>query len=298
MKRWLARLLGGSRDPAPAAPAGGVAAAPAAVPAAVEAAPIPFLPWLLDLPPSADGAAPDLDRALTAVDAVLATPRLPAELLPRASAVVPQIIAMLQQGDMAIPALAERVSKDIMLMAEVLRVAASPLYGQHREVVDLRHAIRVIGVGGVNAAIARVVLKPIFQAGTGALSQRTAARLWTHADTLAQHGAREAQRAGLPMFDGFLAGLLVDSGWTVLLRILDRSLQTLDQPLTAEQTAALEQRANALFGLAAQGWDITPAFTAFAAEARSCPLATARQPLAGVIRAAQPTALAELEGRG
>ncbi len=260
--------------------------------------PIPLLTWLLDAPPSVDGAAPDLDLALAAVDAILAAPRLPADLLPRASAVVPQVIAMLQQPDLAIPALADRVSKDIMLMAEVLRVAASPLYGQHREVVDLRHAIRVIGVGGVNAAIARVVLKPLFHGGAGALSQRTAARLWTHADTLAQHGAREAQRAGLPMFDGFLAGLLLDSGWTALFRILDRTLQALDQPLTAEQTAALEQRAHALFGLAAQGWDITPAFTAFAAEARSTPLAAARQPLAAVIRAAQPAALAELAGRG
>lgn len=257
-----------------------------------------FVSWLLDAAPSSPGAAPDLGRCLAAVDEVLAAPRLPSELLPRASAVVPQVIAMLKQEDLAIPALAEQVSKDISLMAEVLRVAASPFYGQHHEVVDLRHAIRVIGVSGVNAAIARVVLKPIYQGQTGTLSTRTAARLWRHADTLAQHAAREAQRAGQPMFDGFLAGLLIDSGWTVLFRVLDRTHQTLDPAPTAEQAVLLEQRAFALFGLAAQGWAITPGFSALAAEARICALARAKHPLAGAIRAAWPAAQRELTSSG
>jgi hypothetical protein len=295
VRRWLAGLFG-SRAPARAGhdvPAAQVdVAPPAAAPAGS------FVSWLLDAPLSTADAAPDLARSLVAVDEVLAAPRLPSDLLPRASAVVPQVIAMLKQEDLAIPALAEQVSRDIMLMAEVLRVAASPLYGQHREVVDLRHAIRVIGVGGVNAAIARVVLKPIFQSGTGALSSRTATRLWNHADVLAQHAAREAQRAGQPLFDGFLAGLLIDSGWTALCRVLDRHQQNLDPAPTAEQAAALEQRAFALFGQAAQGWTITPGFGAFAAEARRCALDRATHPLAGAIRAAWPAALEEVARDG
>lgn len=295
MRRWLAGLFG-RRAAAPAGHGVPAAQADVAPPAAAPAG--SFVSWLLDAPLSSPDAAPDLARSLAAVDEVLAAPRLAGDLLPRASAVVPQVIAMLKQEDLAIPALAEQVSRDIMLMAEVLRVAASPLYGQRREVVDLRHAIRVIGVGGVNAAIARVVLKPIFQGGTGALSSRTSARLWRHSDVLAQHAAREAQRAGQPMFDGFLAGLLIDSGWTALCRVLDRQQQNLDPAPTAEQAALLEQRAFALFGLAAQGWAITPGFSAFVAEARRCALDRAAHPLAGAIGAAWPAALAEVSQVG
>lgn len=254
-----------------------------------------FVNWLLAAPAPAAGSPFDLGRALSALDAVLARPKLPADLLPRASSVVPQLIAMLQKDGLAVAQLADRISRDVLLMTEVLRLASSPLYRGQGEIVDLRHAIAVVGVSGVNSAIARVVLKPIFQGATGALSARAAPRLVSHADALAQHAAREAQRAGLPLFDGFLAGLLYDSGWTVLCRVLDRDGLAIDGELDPAQGAALASRAHGLFGLAAQGWDITPGFGAFAGEARLRPLAEARVALAAAVRTALPLAAAEVE---
>jgi hypothetical protein len=65
-------------------------------------------------------------------------------------------------------------------------------------------------------------------------------------------------------------------------------------PLSAVFAAAVGERAHRLFGLAAQRWNITPAFTAFAADARSVPLAASADPLASALRQALPLVMAEL----
>jgi hypothetical protein len=127
---------------------------------------------------------------------------------------------------------------------------------------------------GLNTVIARLVLKPIYEAAPGPLSARAAPRLWEHADALASRTSAQAAQAGADVFDGTLAGLLHGCGYSVLLRLLDRSGVGLTLPPSAAFCAALDERAHRLFGLAAQRWDITPAFKAFAADARSVPLAT------------------------
>lgn len=254
-----------------------------------------FLPWLLGCAALTEGALTAAEqRALAALDKTLALPALPDDLLPRAAALIPQLLAMLRQSDLPVPALAQRVAKDVVLAAEVMRLASSPYFRAHGEIADLGQAIALIGITGLNTVIARVVLKPIYETAPGPLSARASARLWDYSQALAAQAGAEAARAGQSSFDGYLAGLLHASGWMIALRVIDRAAITVPLPPTAGFAAACAERAHCLFGLTAQRWAITPGFSELGADAREQPLATSRNPLAVALRHAQPLALAEI----
>jgi hypothetical protein len=254
---------------------------------------VSFLPWLLGCTAQLPGPPTAQEqRALAALDKTLALPALPDDLLPRAAALIPQMLALLRQTDLPVPALAQHVAKDMVLAAEVLRLASSPYYRAQAAVTDLPQAIALIGVEGLQTVIARVVLKPIFEAAPGPLHARAGARLWEHAEAMAAHTAEQAAQTGVAAFDGYLAGLLHDSGWTVALRVLDRTKLSLSLPPTVAFADACAERAHRLFGQAAQRWHITPAFTAFGADARAHGLADSTDPLARALRQAQGPALA------
>lgn len=297
---WLARWFPGRRsEPAPPAAASAAKSAPAA-PLSVPAAPAeparPLLSWLLERPAAEGPPRTDNEKkVLAALDTTLALPALPEDLLPRAAALIPQLLAMLRQTQLPVPALAQRIAKDVVLTAEVLRLASSPFYRAQGQVTDLEQAIQLIGEAGLQSVIARVVLKPIYDATPGAWSGLAAARLWEHSEALAADGANAAAEIGAAMFDGYLAGLLHDAGWTVALRIVDKAGLPLPVTLTGDFCRAMERRAHRLFAKAAQRWTITPEFSAFCAEAREHPLATAKHPLAAALRKAQPLVLADLD---
>ena len=317
--KWLSRLLGRQPDsppvdaasraaPHPAPPAGGGQAAlpPAAAagapfsapatPAPPVASPLPPLAaWLLQMPVEAMPSLSAADRqAIDLLDQLLARPLMPPELLPRSPAVVPQLIAMLRQPDLPVPALAERIGRDPPLAAEVLRLASSSYFRSSGPVDDLGQAIMRLGTDGLQMAISRVLLRPMYQAPAGTLSARVAPRLWDHADLLSRHGAQAARAQGLSPFDGFLAGLLHDTGWSVLFHALQRAGLSPAGPLGLAGAQELELRAHRLFGMAAQGWAITPTFSAFAADAFRTPLASSANPMAALLRQVQPACRAEL----
>jgi hypothetical protein len=296
---WLARLFSPRKAETPPArnsraPAA-AAVMPAAMPLAVAAEEIAFLPWLLGCAPLRPGPLLVAEQAaLAALDKTLALPALPEDLLPRAAALIPQLLAMLRQTDLPVPALAQRVAKDVVLSAEVLRLASSPYYRAQGAVTDLTQAIALIGVAGLQTVVARVVLKPIFEAAPGPLSARASGRLWDHAEALAAATAGQAAQGGAEAFDGYLAGLLHGSGWTMALRVLDRAGTGLALPPSAAFAAACTERAHRLFGQAAMRWSITPAFTAFGADARAHPLARSTDVLAVALRQAEGPAMVAL----
>lgn len=310
--RWLAKLWGGAGH----APDSGPASAPAVV---TEAAPRPAAPsiatpapaadetpveesltgWLFDVPVRPHPQSPNASerRQVELIDDLLQQRSLPGDMLPRAPAVVPQLIALLREPELPIPAMAERIGKDPVLAAEVLRQANGSLFaGSGGPVQDLPHAIQRLGSLGVQMAIARVVLRPLYQAAPGSLGSRAAPRLWGRADVLSRHCAQALRQEGLSPFDGYLGGLLHGTGWTVLLHALQRGGFSATEPLSPEAAFAMEQRAHRLFGLAAQGWAITPAFSAFAGDALRNPIERSQDPIAQAMRRVEPLCLAELKG--
>ncbi len=255
----------------------------------------PVLPWLLGCAELTDTPITAGERsALDAISRTLAQPEIPDNLLPRAAALIPQLIALVRQSDMPTPAIAQRIGKDAVLAAEVMRLASSPYYRVQGEVNDLAQAIQLIGLQGLQTVIARVLLKPIYRAAPGPLSGRAGARLWDHSEALARHTAILSDPAGQPVFDAYLAGMLHDTGWIVAFSIIDRAGLPLPLPPSQSFGAAVTEQAHRLFGLAAQRWDITPGFTALAADARRNGLVAATHPLAQLLRQAEQPCMDEL----
>ena len=305
MMGWLSRLFSGGAKPAvsnartepqqPLTEAVWVPVNEVADEATPEVEAIPTLPWLLNSAPLTDSALTETERdALHALSKILALPTVPDNLLPRAAALIPQLIALVRQTDLPTPAIAERIGKDAGLTAEVLRLASSPYYRVQGDVNDLQQAINLIGLQGLQTVIARVLLKPIYRSAPGPLSGRAGARMWDHSEALARHTGILAEQGGLSAFDGYLCGMLHDTGWTIALSVIDRAGITLAIPPSKAFAAVLDERVHRLFGLAAQRWDITPGFVAMALEARSGGLATASHPLALALRNAHQQCMQEL----
>ncbi len=254
-----------------------------------------FVCWLLDMPdPSDEALRANEATVLTMLDAQLSMQRSAAELLPRAPAVIPQLMSVLRQDDRSLAALAERVSKDLVLVAEVMRMARSAWYRGQGEVPDLEHAISTIGVAGLRSAIAKVVLRPLFDPGCGGeLSQRAAARLWAHSEQKAGHCSRLIAVAGGDPFDGYLAGLMHNAGWTVALRAADRN-GGLQWPWSTAFVDELLARRDPLFGRIVGDWQITGALTELAAQALGAGLQSSGSVLARMLLAADRQASVEL----
>lgn len=202
-------------------------------------------------------------RPWAAVHAALQQPRLPANLVPRAAAVIPALLQQLRQSDPSLHDMAERVQRDTVLTTEVLRLARSPRYASAQTVDSLEAAITVIGTTGLQAAIAKVVLKPLFSPQSAGLAARAGTRLWMHAEQQAQHASTLTEAAGLDRFEGFLVGLLHGTGRTGVLRVLDSQQIQPEWPCSQAFDQGLEDASHQLFGRLLQEWDISPSLTAF-----------------------------------
>jgi len=270
-----------------AAPPAAVAVrcAAAAAPAApeVEIGDRDFVTWLLGAAARAEaGLRREEQDALAQIDALLGDGPGVAAMLPRAPAVIPQLLGALRHRDQSLTALVERVSKDLLLVAEVMRLSRSARYARHGVVRDLPQAIALLGESGLRSAIARVVLRPLLQSGSGWLAAAVGERLWDHTEHKARACAAKAAAAGLDPFDGYMAGMLHSAGWTVMLRRLDACPQ-LALPCSDDFMDALAARRDRLFGKAVGAWQVTPAITALAAEAAAAGLGAAGSSLARVL---------------
>ena len=254
----------------------------------------PVLPWLLGCEALTDTPITPIERsALDAIARTLAEPEITDKLLPRAAALIPQLIALLRQTELPTAAIAARIGKDALLTAEVMRLASSSYYRVQGNVTNLNQAIELIGLQGLQTVIARVVLKPIYQTAPGPLSARAGVRMWDYSEALARHTAILSRPAGQPVFDAYVAGMLHGTGWMVAFSIIDRAGLHVPQPPSQAFGAALTEQAHRLFGLAAQRWDITAGFTALAQDARHNGLAAAIHPIVALMRQAQQPCLEE-----
>jgi hypothetical protein len=209
-----------------------------------------LLVWMLQCEPDpADSLDTREQAVLQALEARAADTAT--SLLPRAAGVVPALLARLRSDNSSLGELVEHVSRDQTLVAEVMAIANSALYRRERPVMELGHSIQMLGVGGLRAAIARVVLKPMLDARSGPRIRRAAPRLWQHTGFKTQLAAELARSQGRDPFDAYLLALLHDMAWSVVLRELDGVAGwRLGAPFVAE----LSQRRDRLASVIAQQW--------------------------------------------
>jgi hypothetical protein len=307
MSNWLERVgalwgakPSGAKIPPPPLPV----AVPAPVRPAVTAAALPetdlqrpFFEWLVGHP-ALDTSLHDSERQLLAqLDAVIASDTSRNALLPRAPAVIPQLMNSLRDEAQSTEALAQRVARDPHLVAEVIRLANGAQTRGGAPVVDLAEAIGRLGTEGLRRAISRVVLKPMFDGHADSLSARCAARLWQHSEAQATACQQEAVARGLAPFDGYLTGLMHDIGWSAALRAIDRSEGGAPKHFSSAFIKKFEARRERLFALLVMPWQLSAGLTALGAEMlEHGGLAAARSPLGQALRAADAHAAREMVG--
>jgi HDOD domain len=243
-------------------------------------------PWLVAAPPAQERApSPAELQALAQLRSLLDPAKPAAELLPRAGAVIPQLLAVMRQHDLPVAAMCDQVTKDRVLTAEVLRLASSAVYARLEPPRHLEDAIGRIGTVGLRAAIARVVLKPILRGGTGLLNDEAEARCWAFGDEQAQMMGTACDAAGRDRFEGYMLGLVHGTGWTVALRSIDARTWPAGTACSlafAEQLFSLKDR---LFAKVAGSWALSPAIAALCAETlQTGGLHRAAHPLASLLR--------------
>ncbi len=254
-----------------------------------------FFDWVLGAASTPSDVLPDDERQLLArLDAVLASDDSRSALLPRAPAVIPQLLNSLRDEGQSTSALAERVMRDPHLVAEVIRMSNSARARASEPVVDIAEAIGRIGTDGLRCAIARVVLKPMFGGTAESLSARCAQRLWEHSDAQASACRQEAAARGLDPFEGYLAGLMHNVGWTAALRAIDRGQPGASSQFSRAFVVEFEQRREAFFALLVIPWQLTASLTALGTALRDGDLAGARSPLGEALRAANQRASLEM----
>ena len=267
---------------------------PAETPGSRRTVPHGSLSWLLAAEAPREGGALTSAEAslLHRLDAQLVASALPSNLLPRAPAVVPQLMGLLRRELPTRTELARLVTKDVLLTAEVLRVAGSAAYGM-RSVDRLEDALDRIGNTGLQQAMARVLVKPMFQAQAGGLTARAAPRVWLYAEAKSAICAELAQHAE-QRFEAFLAGLMHDTGWIALLRLVDRGRLALPLPFSDALDTELDRRKDRLFGRLTAEWGLTAGLTQLAQRFAAGDLAAAGDPLAELLRQADRLCLAHL----
>ena len=168
-----------------------------------------FFCWMVGVPtaPSARSSpAAAIPRMLERLDRVIASESLRAGPLPRAPHVVPQLMKTLRDERYSSADVAHRISKDVVLTAEVVRSATSAFQrGDDDSEIDLARAVAMIGTQGLRRAIASVVLRPIFDARGNTLSARAATQIWKDADKKARLCAAITSQLALDPLDGYLA---------------------------------------------------------------------------------------------
>ncbi len=311
MNEWWAKLMPRLRKHPAGSPvvdaAAGTAAAladsslPPAGDEPAETAPALFA-WLVDagLVPDAALAGAEAD-ALDGLQALVRHGPGAAELLPRAPAVIPQLLSMLRHDDRSLAVLSQRVAADVMLSAEVIRQAHSAAHAHRREpsgrAIELPQALALLGVDGLKAVIARVVLRPLFDGQAGRFAAAAPARVRRLAECQAQHAAALAAGQGLDPFDGYLGGLVHGTGWTVAFRALDRRPAPPAPPFSQAFAQRLVPLADALFGKVVADWRLTPALTTLCRELRGgAPLDGL--PLGAVLQQARHAAALDLVDGG
>jgi len=231
-------------------------------------APRSMTAWLLQCAQLAPNSTPSAheEALVVALQRMQDAPKLPESLIPRASAVLPQLLRTLRQEAPSRLEWVEKVSKDQLLMAEVLRMAHSAHYRTREPVQSLDGALSLIGQQGLKAAIARVVLKPVLTSDNSLLTGRASHRAWIANEAIGTRCAAHLRAQGLDWFEGFLAGTLWGVGRTAVLRTLDLAQLDLPAPWTPALDTLLDAHAHRLFGRLVAGWDMTPLLNEAALE--------------------------------
>lgn len=162
------------------------------------------------------------DAILAALDGVVKSEQAGAHLVRRMPGVIPQLLQSLRNGDFTGPELARKISQDLVLVAEVLRLANSAAFSPGKPITSIDHAILILGQDGLRQLITGVAFKPIINLNSGNFTRMVAPRLWMQSERCAMANRLLADGEKVNPLEVFLAGLVQNVGLTVSLRVIDQ----------------------------------------------------------------------------
>lgn len=122
------------------------------------------------------------------------------------------------------------VEKDPLIVASVLKLAQSPLYGGRLPVQSLKDALNRLGINMLRDLVWQVVMgMRLFRVRN---YQASMERLQVHATFTAYAARIVASRAGIAAEHAFLCGLLHDVGWCGTLIALSENVKSPPDPAT------------------------------------------------------------------
>lgn len=134
--------------------------------------------------------------------------------LPSLPTVVVALLASLDQDDVNIDTLVQKIAQDQALAAKTLRLANSSFYGMARQITTIQEAIAILGFGTVRSVATTAALIGTFAGGSH--TGFNFAPFWRHAIAAAVCARELALHLYLSPDQAYTAGLLHDIGRLVL----------------------------------------------------------------------------------
>lgn len=270
MYQWLKRmLLGASQPDAPAgstdsasepvepAAASAAGAQPGAAPTYEQKQRIDtaYAEWLFGAwrDSQADTAAMEA-RVLEAINAIARSQHSGADLMRRMPGVVPQLLQSLRSETFSGADIARKISSDVVMVAEVIRLANSSALASGQPVTSVQNAVLVIGQEGLRQLVTSVAFRPIIDFNAGPHTRRIAPRIWDHSERCAHTCRKLAPAFGVEPLDAFLAGLVSNAGLMVSLGMMDRTVKEGQRLGSAAFTARLVPAARLVASGIAREW--------------------------------------------
>jgi HD-like signal output (HDOD) protein len=215
-----------------------------------------FSAWLFgDWQPDNDGGAAAAEaRVLEAMNGIARSPHAGADLMRRMPGVVPQLLQSLRSETFSGADIARKISSDVVMVAEVIRLANSSALASGHPVTSVQNAVLVIGQEGLRQLVTSVAFRPIIDFNAGVHTRRIAPRIWDHAERCAHACRKLAPQFGVEPLDAFLAGLVLNAGMMVSLAGMDRSTPQGQRLGSPAFTARLQTAARLISSGIAKEW--------------------------------------------
>ncbi len=166
--------------------------------------------------------------------------------LPSLSAVVVELLSTMEQEDIDVHLLADKITRDQALTAKTLRLANSSFYGMQSKVTTIQQAISVLGFHSIRTLVTACSIAGGIPPGPGMHFDFPG--FWRHSVATAVAAKALATRLGQSAETAFTAGLLHDLGTLVL---ATRFPQQYDEALAYRKAhdCYVVQAEQAIFGL-------------------------------------------------
>ncbi len=180
------------------------------------------LHWVFGLDEPSNTHGLTLDTLADIVERMSLDTNRAADWVPRVPTVLPGLLKSLRDEHSSAHDLAQQIEQDVTLLSEALKEANSALHQRSTPVTQTEEAVRLLGSHGLRLLIARVAFRPVLGPDAGALTRLGASRVWQLGEACANASKALATARGVDPFEAFLAGLALNVGLLVSLRMADR----------------------------------------------------------------------------